>query len=127
MLKLGTTVTIYSKQYEVVRAINGCSPCSVCSFAHLEGCVFPCSVCSAPNNGLIPIGCYLKLRGKSYKPGRLVTIGNHVYQIRKAPQGKTICDACRKANGRTICNASDYKPYSCRKYTNYSCYLHLIK
>lgn len=127
MFKVGVIVTIYNKQYKVVRATNGGSPCILCGFSHIDACKFPCSVCSAPNDLLIPIGCYLQPYGKSYRPGRLVTIGNHVYQIRKAPHGKTICDACRKANGKTICNASDYKPYSCVKYTHYDCYLHLIK
>ena len=129
MLNPGVIVTIYDKQYKVVKNVSGGSPCIRCGFVQIKGCVFPCSMCNTPKveERLIPDGCYLQLCEKSYKPGRLVTIGNHVYQIRKAPHGKTICDACRKANGKTICNASDYKPYSCVKYTHYDCYLHLIK
>lgn len=129
MLEVGVTVTIGNKQYKVVRGVSGCNPCALCGFTHLEGCVFPCSACNAPKveERLIPDGCYLQFCGKSYKPGQLVTIGKHTYRIRKAPKGAYVCGACRKANGGIICNTSDYKPYSCAKYTHYNCYLQLIK
>lgn len=128
MLNPGVTVIICGKRYEVVRGANGSDPCTLCGFTHLEKCVFPCSQCDTSiEERLIPVGCYLRFCEKSYKPGQLVTINKHVYRIRKAPKGTTACNACIATNGRTACLMSSHVSGSCVKYTNYSCYLHLIK
>lgn len=128
MLYPGVTVIICGKRYEVVRGANGSDPCTLCGFVHLEKCAFPCSQCDTSiEERLIPVGYYLRFCEKLYKPGQLVTIGKHVYRICKVPCGKWACPICCKTNGGFVCNMSDYKPYSCTKYTYPNYYLQLIK
>lgn len=128
MLEVGVTVIIGGKRYEVVRGASGSDPCTLCGFAHLEKCAFPCSQCNISiEERLIPVGCYLRFCEKLYKPGQLVTIGKHVYRICKAPKGTTACNACIATNGVTACLMNSHISGSCTKHAGYNCYLQLIK
>ena len=61
-------------------------------------------------------------QGKFYKPGQLITVGDHVYRITKANEPQT-CKRC--VNYRRLPNKCKY--FGCFGHVPVNCYFKLVK